>query len=70
MAATVLYSSGAVEACRPVTLNQSLASQLQLICEFMINMAASLDPEDESSEGDNNDGDAAYVDMPVRSRLL
>jgi hypothetical protein len=36
----------------------------------MINMAASLDPEDESSEGDNNDGDAAYVDMPVRSRLL
>ena len=39
----------------------------------MINMAASLDPEDESSEGwalDDNDGDTAYVDRPVRFQHL
>jgi hypothetical protein len=40
----------------------------------MINMAASLEPDDESSEGwalDDSDGDAAYVDKPtVRSQLL
>ena len=39
----------------------------------MINMAASLEPEDESSEGwalDDSDGDAAYVERPtVRSQL-
>lgn len=72
----LLYSSGV---CRPVTCQnaliqvQSLASGLQLICEFMINMAASLEPEDESSEGwalDDSDGDAAYVERPrVRSQL-
>jgi hypothetical protein len=46
----------------------------QLICQFVINMVASLEPEDESPEGwalDDSDGDAAYVEKPtVRSRLL
>jgi hypothetical protein len=40
----------------------------------MVNMAASLEPDDESSEAlalDNSDGDAAYVDKPtVRSQLF
>ena len=40
----------------------------------MINMAASVEPNDESSERwvlDDSDGDAAYVDKPtVRSQLL
>ena len=40
----------------------------------MINMAASVEPDDESSERsvlDDSDGDAAYVDKPtVRSQLL
>jgi hypothetical protein len=40
----------------------------------MIDMAASLEPDDESSEGwalDDSDGDAAYVDKPtVRSQFF
>ena len=40
----------------------------------MVNMAASLEPDGDSSEGralDDSDGDAAYVDKPtVRSQLL
>jgi hypothetical protein len=42
----------------------------------MINMAASLEPDDEASEGwalNGSDGDAAYVDKPtptVRSQLF
>lgn len=52
----------------------TLTSWRQLICQFMINMAASVEPNDESSERwvlDDSDGDAAYVDKPtVRSQLL
>jgi len=54
-----------------------LASWRWLKCQFVINMASSLEPEDESSGGwalddsDDDDDDAAYVDKPtVRSQLM